>query len=146
MQIWAVHNSNIMEIFFLLIEILNYISKKLIRLLWRYLFLLFVPLPPIPPAHLRPIISLIYIELVQMFMQPPPAGMRMPMAPQHQGFPPQGVPMMGQPGTPGRPPGSPFFHPQMQVRSFLSVCLSICAYFGFLVFSVSLYPLLAFVA
>lgn len=56
---------------------------------------------------------------VQMFMQPPQAGMRMQMAPQQiQGFSPQGMPIMGQPGAPAGPPGSPFYHSHMQVNSY----------------------------
>ena len=50
-----------------------------------------------------------------MFM-PPQAAMRMPMAPQQiQGYSPQGLPIMGQPGAAVPPPGSPFYHGQMQV-------------------------------
>lgn len=50
----------------------------------------------------------------------------MPMAPQQiQGFPPQGMPIMGQPGVPGQvqgpPPGSPFYHGQMQVCLYVGV-------------------------
>ena len=54
---------------------------------------------------------------VQMYMQPPPAGMRMPMAPgQLQGYPQQGMPIMGHPRNPVAP-GSPYFS-QMHVSRF----------------------------
>lgn len=77
-----------------------------------------------------------------MFMQPPPppppAGMRMQMAQgQLQGYPPQGMPIMGQPGAPVPPTGSPFYHGQMQVFCLKKklVCPFLLLYFFLYLYS-----------
>ncbi|CBJ25485.1 hypothetical protein Esi_0003_0073 [Ectocarpus siliculosus] len=67
---------------------------------------------PMPPQQFpQPMYRAAMGQPPQMFMQPP----RMPMAPgQIQGFPPQGIQVVGQPGGAVPPPGSPFYHGQMQ--------------------------------